>query len=129
MNTVSIRAAAREAVEPTGDGDDRVTAALETLARHERALWAVALAALVGDVLLTRYGLPLGLVEQNPVAASVIATHGLAGMAALKLPGAALALGWRVVLPSTYRGVAPVALALPWLVAVGINAGAILLVS
>ena len=129
VNTVSIRRVTREALEPAAEPSGRTADALAALARRERILWAVAAFALLGDLLLTRYGLALGLAERNPVAASVIATHGLSGMAALKLPGVALALGWRVVLPSAYRGVAPVALALPWLVAVGVNAGVILLVS
>lgn len=116
-------------MEPIGEPTGRTADALAALARRERALWALAVLALFGDVLLTRYGLSVGLAEQNPVAASVIATHGLAGMAALKLPGAALALGWRAVLPRSYRGIAPLALALPWLVAVGINTGVILIVS
>lgn len=127
---MSIRSATLEAVaEPTGEPTGRTADALAALARHERGLWALAALALVGDIVLTWYGLSVGLVEQNPVAASAIADHGVAAMAALKLPGAALALGWQAVLPRSYRGVAPLALALPWLAAVGVNAGLILVVS
>ncbi|WP_200862306.1 hypothetical protein [Candidatus Halobonum tyrrellensis] len=129
---MSIRSVTRTAFEPADDSEEpsgRVAEALDTLARRERALWAVVAFALVGDLLLTGYGLSIGLVEQNPVAASVLGAHGLVGMAALKLPATALALGWRAVLPSLYRGVVPVALALPWLVALGVNAGLILVVS
>lgn len=127
VKTVSIRRAARDAIgrtEPTG----RTAVALGALARRERLLWAAVAFAFVGDLLLTNLGLSLGLIERNPVAASTLAVHGWAGLVALKLPATALALGWRAVLPSVYRGLVPLLLALPWLVAVGINAGVILLV-
>ena len=129
MKTVSIRRAARDAIGRTTEPTGRTAVALRALARRERLLWAAVAFAFVGDLLLTNYGLSLGLTEQNPVAASTLAVHGWAGMVALKLPATAIALGWRVVLPSVYRGFVPLLLALPWLVAVGINAGVILVVA
>lgn len=123
---MSLRTTARAAIEPTSEPTGRTATVLRTLARHERTLWAVAAFALIGDVLLTHYGLSVGLAERNPVAASTLAAHGWTAMLALKLPGTLLALAWRAVLPAVYRGVIPSVLALPWLVAVGVNAGVIL---
>lgn len=55
-------------------------------------LWGVTVAAVVGDLVSTVYGLELGLREQNPFVAGVIESHGVAGLVALKC----LCLGWAV---------------------------------
>lgn len=89
---------------------------------YSRGLWTVTLATLLADLVLTVYGVRLGLRELNPVAAALIAEAGpVAALATLK--GGALAVGaagW-VALPFDYRGVVPLALAVPWVTATAVN--------
>lgn len=68
---------------------------------NERWVWAAALFAGALDVLLTLYGLGLGFVEANPVAAAVLASVGpVPGLVGLKAAAvAAVAVGSRVVPP------------------------------
>ena len=88
----------------------------------EAILWLVAFAALLGDLFLTYYGIAhVGLQEANPVAASVLAGHGYAGLAAVKLVAFGVAAAGRQVVPPAYRWVAPCCLAVPWLLAVAVN--------
>ena len=89
----------------------------------EARLWLVAVAALLGDLLLTYYGIAhVGLSEANPVAASVLTGHGYAGLAAVKLVAFGVGVAGRQVVPPAYRWVAPCCLAVPWLLAVASNA-------
>lgn len=101
---------------------ERVERALfSTLARH-RALWTLAVGAMVLDIALTGVGLSMGLVERNPVALSFIESYGLV-TAGVILKGGAIALGllcWRV-LPDSHRGIVPLGLAIPSWGAVCIN--------
>ncbi|WP_254543564.1 DUF5658 family protein [Halomarina pelagica] len=94
---------------------------LSVAARHERAFWGLAATAMLLDVALTHYGLRLGLVEMNPIASQVIAQYGLPGMVGMKSFGFGVALFGRQVVHRRYAALVPLALALPWLVAVCIN--------
>ncbi|WP_232688152.1 DUF5658 family protein [Halobacterium zhouii] len=90
---------------------------------REARLWAVAFAALLGDLVLTYYGIAhIGLQEGNPIAASVLAGHGYAGLAAVKLVAFGVGVAGRQIVPPAYRWVAPCCLAVPWLLAVAVNA-------
>ena len=93
------------------------------LAPHEPTLWAVALAGLLLDIGLTAYGLSLGLTELNPVARDLMAAYSpLGAMVLLKTVALVVGgLGWLVV-PRVARAVVPACLAVPWWVAVAINA-------
>jgi hypothetical protein len=89
--------------------------------RYERELWVVVIAAMGLDILSTVYGLSIGLQEQNPVARQALNMAGVFGLAGLK--GLALAVGWSCfrALPDQFRPVIPLGLAVPSLVATGIN--------
>lgn len=85
-------------------------------------LWTVALLALVLDVALTAAGLRVGLVEANPVATATMRVLGVfGGLVALKSLAVAVALVGHAALPREYRSVAPLALAVPWWIAVAVN--------
>ncbi|KDE58343.1 hypothetical protein EL22_05490 [Halostagnicola sp. A56] len=87
----------------------------------EGLLWVAVGAALIGDVVTTFVGLHLGLTESNPIAHGAIDGYGPAGMVGLKLVAVAVGIGCRSLLPAEYRPIVPAGLALPWLVAIGIN--------
>ena len=111
---------------PTRFPDGR-SASARTAAALETPLWALAAASMALDAALTAYGLRIGLTEANPLARRLIRAVGLVGAMAL-LKGAALLVGlaaWRR-LPRPYRIVAPSGLALPWTIAVAVNAVAVL---
>lgn len=86
------------------------------LGRNERALWTVAAAALLADVLTTLAGLQAGLAEGNPVIAGALADAGVLGFLGVKVGVFCLAVGVRVVLPR-FRGVVPLGIAIPWALA------------
>lgn len=92
------------------------------LAGVERELWMLALLGLVGDLALTVYGLERGLTEANPVARAALAAHGYPALAAMKAGAVAVGVGGWLVLPRRHRAVVPLALALPWTLAVLVNA-------
>jgi hypothetical protein len=101
----------------------RVHRGLARSRRRERLAWAAVGLFLVGDVVLTRIGLGAGFVEANPLARTLMESLGVVPAMAL-LKGLALAVavaGWLLV-PPAGRYVVPVALALPWGVAVLLNA-------
>lgn len=83
-------------------------------------------ALLLGDLLTTVYGLGIGLREQNPFVASVLADYGVPGLVGLKL----VALAWVVViwvgLGRRYGVAAMAGLSVPQAVAVAINVVTIL---
>lgn len=81
----------------------------------ERRVWAAAVVTGALDILLTLYGLGLGFVEANPVAATVVATVGpVPGLVGLKFVAvAAVAVGSRVV-PPEVRPSPPALLAATW---------------
>jgi len=128
MSTDTAGSQTRETVGPAVGGAALDAAATRTTA-HAPLLWAVAIASLVADGVLTVYGIRLGLTEVNPVAADLIAHVGALPALAL-LKGVALTVavaGW-VVMPENYRGLVPAGLALPWAVASLLNCVAVGLV-
>ncbi|AGN02540.1 hypothetical protein L593_13005 [Salinarchaeum sp. Harcht-Bsk1] len=91
------------------------------LARNERWLWAVAVLALLADVVTTLVGLQTGLAEGNPVVAGALADAGLLGFFGVKVGVLALAVGGRIAAPG-FRVAIPLGIAVPWLAAAGTNA-------
>jgi hypothetical protein len=92
------------------------------LSDRERDLWVVVVAAMSLDVMLTVYGLSVGLQEMNPIARHALDTTGVAGLAGLKLGALSLGVCCLWLVPDRYRPVIPLGLALPSVVAVGVNA-------
>lgn len=96
---------------------------VDSLARPgaSRALWGVALVAVVGDLATTMYGLEIGLREQNPVVAAALHRYGVGALVGLKL----VAVAWAVVVwvwMDRRYGVAAVAgLTVPQTLAVVLN--------
>lgn len=99
----------------------RLESRLRGLASVEAELWAVVALLMLGDVVLTAYGLALGLSESNPLAAVVLDTHGVEGLAVMK--GLVLACGGIAArsLPVPTSVVVPLGLLVPTLVAVVVN--------
>jgi hypothetical protein len=121
MATSDSTPAESETVGPAVGGTSLARIAALTTA-HATPLWAAVIVGLILDAALTVYGIRLGLTESNPVAADLIANIGVVPALAL-LKGAALAVavgGW-FLLPETYRGLVPAALAVPWLGAAAVN--------
>jgi hypothetical protein len=88
--------------------------------RTELTLWAVLAAVLVGDTVLTVYGLRHGFVEGNPVLRIAIRQAGVGALLGAKVTAVGVGLLSRWLRPDD--GVAIAAgLALPWLVAVAAN--------
>lgn len=89
--------------------------------RRDRHLWLLVFGVMVGDVVLTRYGLDLGLIETNPIALFGIETFGHAVLAYLKVPAILLGIvGW-VLLPEHQRRLNLIGLAIPWSLATAVN--------
>lgn len=119
--SVPMSLAPAPAFEPSSV-TDRLAAVLDWADRNERALWAVAVLALAADVALTRYGLANGLVERNPVARAATRELGFLALVGMKAGALAVGVGGRAALPSRYAPAVPLALALPWGLAAGVNA-------
>ncbi|ADD05881.1 uncharacterized protein Nmag_2319 [Natrialba magadii ATCC 43099] len=98
----------------------RLTATVTT-SDLDRFLWVLVGVSLVGDVVTTFLGLHLGLSESNPIARSAIDGYGLVGMLVLKAAAVGVGLCCRPLLPRVYQPIVPAGLALPWLIASGIN--------
>lgn len=99
---------------------DGLAAATSSLGRVERRLWVLAVGLAVLDVWLTIRGLEAGFTEGNPVVAVLLAEVGVVSLLVLK--------GWALGLAASLRWWRPrwgpwiaLGLALPWLVAVGVN--------
>jgi len=90
----------------------------------ELVIWTVALVALVLDTALTLYGLSIGLVERNPVVRAGLDAHGPVVLLVAKVAAVAVALAFRVSWPRLGL-LAPLSLAVPWCLAVGINVAVI----
>lgn len=88
-------------------------------------LWAVVVASMVVDLLLTYYGVENGLTESNPVARAGLERFGYAALGALKLSALGVGLACRPLLPREYTAVVPLGLVTPWVVASLINAATI----
>ncbi|MFB6139885.1 MAG: DUF5658 family protein [Halosimplex sp.] len=87
----------------------------------ELLLWVLVCWALVMDIVLTAYGLSIGLVERNPLMRQALDLFGIAALGFAKAAAVAVALVFRVLWPE-YALLAPLGLAVPWTVAVAINA-------
>ena len=87
----------------------------------ELMLWVLVCWALVLDIVLTAYGLSIGLVERNPLVRHALETFGVVALAFTKAAAVGIALFFRSIWPE-YAVVAPAGLAVPWLVAVALNA-------
>ena len=98
------------------------------IAPNERLLWALVLCAFALDVATTSFGLSIGLVERNPLAASLLVEHGIAALVGLK--GIALATGLvcRSLVPDRYTAVVPFGMVVPSGAAVLMNTFSIALV-
>lgn len=99
----------------------RLQSATDELAAVEPQLWAVAVAAAALDVWLTNAGLQVGLAEANPLVAWLVGGAGIAALALVKVGALGLGGLCRLFRPSWGPWVS-LGLALPWLVAVGVNA-------
>jgi len=88
----------------------------------EPELWALLFVMMVLDVILTIYGLQLGLVEGNPIARAAIDRFGAFGLVSLKGLSIAIAIvGWARV-ERRFRGLVPLGISLVWGFAVAVNA-------
>ena len=87
----------------------------------ERHLWVIVGLALVTDVHLTYVGLQYGLTEGNPVARWAIGTAGIGALALGKVAVLGIAGLVRRQYPR-HGPVIPLGLAVPWVVAVALNA-------
>lgn len=110
---------------PTQSAADRGTGR-QIDGRFGQLLWAVCIAAVVGDLLTTVYGLEVGLRERNPFVAAILIDYGVAGLVGLKLVVVAwVAIIWRL-LDKRYGLAAMMGLAIPQAIAVAINVVTIL---
>jgi hypothetical protein len=101
--------------------EEYLGAALGSVSDLELVLWVLVLWALVLDIVLTAYGLSIGLIERNPVMRQALELFGLAALGVAKVAAVALAVAFRVTWPG-YALVAPLGLAVPWVFAVVFNA-------
>jgi len=99
---------------------------LDLLASVERELWILVVAALLADVYLTQTGLRAGFDEGNPVARYLIQTFGIGALAAFKFAVVGLAGVVRELVPERQAPTIPLGLAIPWVLAVCINAALLL---
>lgn len=101
--------------------ESRVETITAELVPHEGSLWALAVATATLDVLLTYWGLEVGLTEGNPLVASLVESVGIVALVGLKAGVFALAGVARWWRPA-WGPWLPLGLALPWLWATGVNA-------
>lgn len=97
---------------------ERVHAELVTV---EAELWLIALATLTIDVYLTYRGLSTGLTEGNPVMRVAIDTLGFGALGLVKVLVLGVAGFYRELRPE-YGAVIALGLAVPWLLAITVNA-------
>ncbi|MFB6084000.1 MAG: hypothetical protein ABEJ94_07135 [Halorientalis sp.] len=90
--------------------------------RHERWLWALVAASLLGDIALTGFGLRRGLIEGNPVVRAAVTHAGIGMLVVLKAGAVGFGLTVRASLSGHERGVVPLGLGLPWVGATLVNA-------
>jgi len=104
---------------------DRLVAVHAELANVEAELWLIALATLTIDVYLTYRGLQAGLTEGNPVMRAAFDTMGFAALGLVKAIVLGVAGFYRELRPE-YGAIIALGLAIPWLVAVLVNASLLL---
>jgi len=98
----------------------------ESVLQAERELWGLAIAAMLIDVTLTVHGLQLGLKELNPLAVAVLDFAGVVGLYVIKAGALLVGVCCRPLLPSRYRALIPLGLAIPTTIAVVNNSALIL---
>ncbi|MFC7139550.1 DUF5658 family protein [Halosimplex aquaticum] len=101
--------------------DEYLGAVSGSVSDLELLLWVLVCWALVLDIVLTAYGLSVGLVERNPLMRQALDAFGLSALALAKAAAVAVALVFRALWPE-YALVAPIGLAIPWVLAVVFNA-------
>lgn len=101
--------------------DGSTSGTIETLERHQRALWAVVALSLLADTALTAYGLHVGMFEANPIMRGAVAAFGTPGLLVPKAVSLVAAVGIWAAVSEHLRAVVPATLATPWLVAAGVN--------
>ncbi|MFC7194182.1 DUF5658 family protein [Halosimplex aquaticum] len=101
--------------------DEYLGAVSGSVSDLELLLWVLVCWALVLDIVLTAYGLSVGLVERNPLMRQALGAFGLSALALAKAAAVAVALVFRALWPE-YALVAPIGLAIPWVLAVVFNA-------
>ncbi len=101
--------------------DEYLGAVSGSVSDLELLLWVLVCWALVLDIVLTAYGLSIGLVERNPLMRQALDAFGLSALALAKAGAVAVALVFRALWPE-YALVAPIGLAIPWVLAVVFNA-------
>lgn len=95
--------------------------AIESSERLDIQLWILVLIVMMGDIILTLFGLRFGLIELNPIVIFGLDTFGYAILAFLKVPALIIGFyGW-VTLPPTMRRLNLLGLAIPWAMAVCVN--------
>jgi len=91
-----------------------------------RVVCALGVAAVLGDLVTTVYGLEIGLRERNPFVLAVLGQYGVAGLVGLKLVAVSwVAVIWRA-LGRRYGVAAMAGLAVPQGIAVAVNVFTIL---
>lgn len=101
--------------------ETRIQSITVELLSVEGSLWAIAIATAALDVYLTYWGLEVGLTEGNPLVATLIESVGIVALVGLKVGVFALAGLARWMRP-IWGPWLSLGLAVPWLVAAGINA-------
>lgn len=102
-------------------GDLRGDGVIGVLARHERLLWAIVVAAAIGDVVTTGVGLHVGLMEGNPIMADWIEGYGIVALLCSKVAVVLPAMLAVQLFDHPGRVVVPLGFGLPWLVATASN--------
>ena len=94
----------------------------------EPELWIALLTVMALDVVLTMYGLEIGLREGNPIARAAIERFGVFGLVWLKGLSMTIAvIGWARI-ERRFQGLVPLGITLVWGFAVTVNATLILTV-
>lgn len=100
-------------VETAAPVEPLQTVLAEWIAPNERLLWALVIGAFALDVATTSFGLSIGLVERNPIAASMLAEYGIAALVGLKVLALATGLACRSTLPDRLGAVVPFGMIIP----------------
>ena len=91
------------------------------------ALWGFVAVGFVFDIVLTYYGVGMGLQESNPIARTLFELIGVVeSLVLLKTLGLLRALSTWASVPDRFRAVVPLGIGIPWVVASVINASLIL---
>lgn len=125
MGTLATTNRWRAPVGRATAGAERRRRYLGSLGRSESCYWLLVFLASVADVGLTVHGRQSGLVELNPLARTMIETHGYAVMIPMKAAAVSVALAGWAVLSERQRWIVPASLALPWTAGAIVNLGLI----